>query len=413
MYSAYQAMSRRLIPFLALAFVVTLGVDSPLGASQPVGYRHDQADYVDRHAHHGRLADPHIEFSIEAKGPSGTPESWDDRDAAPSALAAQRDHQGHVRQSGWPDRERGGQYRKGWVAGCGWRKITFPAATPSSCGRRNSDCRREFRVTRRFQAAIAMAVAVLSTALLVSAESGFRPTFLQSDDPADTPEAKAALAKATVEVTARVLTVDHAQGKLLRTVGDRAVYNWPSFSPDRTKLAVSKRDEAMENTDIWILDLGTGTYNGGSHPIPRRIFRRCGRPTAARFRCLRRIPTILPGSIERLRTAVVRSELLYQIPGLPLYVSDWSSDGRFLSVNDPANLYLVPLAAAGPVGRRAADRSSVRAADAFRQISRLLAYVSNDSGSAEIRVRTVNSPALLHPLLPRCPTRSPMAEAWA
>src|SRR6188508_972961 len=74
----------------------------------------------------------------------------------------------------------------------------------------------------------------------------------------DDPAAKTALAKATFEAMARTLTVYDADGHPARTIGDRAIYSWPALAPDGTRLAVSKRNEATGETDIWIFDVATG-----------------------------------------------------------------------------------------------------------------------------------------------------------
>ena len=60
------------------------------------------------------------------------------------------------------------------------------------------------------------------------------------------------------EANARVLTVFDRQGKVVATVGERALYNQPVFSPDRTRLAVIKRDSESDTADLWLLDVATG-----------------------------------------------------------------------------------------------------------------------------------------------------------
>jgi Tol biopolymer transport system component len=247
-------------------------------------------------------------------------------------------------------------------------------------------------VKRRFQAAIVGAAVAVSAMVLLSAEPGLGQTPPQPDDPAATPEAKAALAKATLEVTARVLTVYDPQGKVVRTVGDRAVYNWPSFSPSRTKLAVSKRDEETMNTDIWVFDLATGASTRVTSD-PASDISPVWSPDGSQI-VYGSNPDDSPGLYRRASNGTGDAELLYQIPGVPLYVSDWSADGRFLSVNDPVNLYLVPLADAGPQGRKAADLILGGRGGRFSPDGRFLAYVSDQSEKPEIWVRPVDRPSL-------------------
>src|SRR5262245_16694663 len=71
--------------------------------------------------------------------------------------------------------------------------------------------------------------------------------------------ARAALAKATFEAKARTLTIYDRRGKIVRTVGERAVYRWPALSPDGKRLAVAMRDESTQQIDVWVFDLSTGT----------------------------------------------------------------------------------------------------------------------------------------------------------
>ena len=47
-----------------------------------------------------------------------------------------------------------------------------------------------------------------------------------------------------------MLTVFDRQGKDVTTVGERAIYFSPTFSPDRTRLVVTKRDLESETSDI-------------------------------------------------------------------------------------------------------------------------------------------------------------------
>ena len=56
---------------------------------------------------------------------------------------------------------------------------------------------------------------------------------------------------------ARVLTVLDRQGNVVATVGERAMYSDPVFSPDGTRLAVVKRDLESGTQDLWVLDIAT------------------------------------------------------------------------------------------------------------------------------------------------------------
>ena len=60
------------------------------------------------------------------------------------------------------------------------------------------------------------------------------------------------------EADARVLTVFDRQGNFVTTVGERAIYQNPVFSPDRTRRAGGKNDLKRETVDLWVLRVSSG-----------------------------------------------------------------------------------------------------------------------------------------------------------
>jgi dipeptidyl aminopeptidase/acylaminoacyl peptidase len=104
--------------------------------------------------------------------------------------------------------------------------------------------------------------AALCAVVFLAPESALAqaPAPAKAGDQADD-KAKAARAKRIAqqfEAQARVLTVFDRQGKVVTTVGERAIYDRPVFSPDRTRLAVVKGDLESETNDLWVLDVATG-----------------------------------------------------------------------------------------------------------------------------------------------------------
>ena len=60
------------------------------------------------------------------------------------------------------------------------------------------------------------------------------------------------------ETNARVLTVFDRDGKVRHTLGERAMYFRPVFSPDATRVAVIQGDMQAQSSDLWVFDVATG-----------------------------------------------------------------------------------------------------------------------------------------------------------
>src|SRR4051812_14647946 len=62
-----------------------------------------------------------------------------------------------------------------------------------------------------------------------------------------------------VRENSRQLTLFDKQGKVVASVGERALYTQPVLSPDATRVAVIKSDPAKETNDLWVVDIATGS----------------------------------------------------------------------------------------------------------------------------------------------------------
>ena len=60
------------------------------------------------------------------------------------------------------------------------------------------------------------------------------------------------------EKNARILTVFDREGKVTHTLGERAMYFAPVFSPNATRVAVIKRDMEAQSADLWVFEVATG-----------------------------------------------------------------------------------------------------------------------------------------------------------
>ena len=196
----------------------------------------------------------------------------------------------------------------------------------------------------------------------------------------------------TLELNGRTLTLYDREGKVVSTVAEKAIYNQPTLSPDRTRVAVIKPDLEKETNDLWAYDLATGkgvqiTTTKPREGVQAPAWSPDGKHVAyvslrgSRFNIFRK-PSDGSGS----------EELLYEHQGGPIVLTDWSLDGRYLSFYasdlSGSTLFLLPLEGNRQPIETAKSESEVVAAR-LSPDSRLLAYRSNESGRAEIWVRSV------------------------
>jgi serine/threonine protein kinase len=176
-------------------------------------------------------------------------------------------------------------------------------------------------------------------------------------------------------------------GKRLGTAGGIADYSNPALSPDGNRLAVSIRDPATGNRDIWILDLARGTssritFDAADHtntawsPDGQRIAYSSDRRGAR--------------DIYTKNASGIGADQLLIESGIPKNVEDWSADGRWIVYNEavPNNsddLVVLSLDTRKPVDflrtRFQEDRGS------FSPDGKWMAYQSYESGRAEVYIQ--------------------------
>jgi len=235
--------------------------------------------------------------------------------------------------------------------------------------------------------------AALCTALLLAPDHGWgqTPTDEKAERDRATAAAKAQNNAQAFEANARTLTVFDRQGKTVATVGPRAIYNTPVFSPDHKRLAVSKTDLDKENSDLWVFDVATG---------------KAIQLTSSQSRESTNAPAWSPdgghvayvalrggnfGIYQKASDGRGDEELLYKLPGTGT-ITDWSMDGKYLNFFSTdlsgGTLYALPLDAAG-------ERKPIEVYKSPKQIQggrfspndRFVAYFSNESGRNEVYVR--------------------------
>jgi len=243
------------------------------------------------------------------------------------------------------------------------------------------------------QLAMVMATAALSAVLLLAPLPGL------GQAPAPTTAGgqftRAIRDAQQFENQARVLTVFDREGKVVTTVGERAIYSQPVFSPDRTRLAVIKVDLESDTVDLWVLDVATGNSTRITSNQKRNeetatapVWSPDGSQVAY---------VALRGGNEGLYRKAANGqgseELLYQLPGAEIVLTDWSLGGRFLSYYSlqlGGNiLYALPLEGE----RKPVElvRSPFQVLEArISPDNRFIAYRSNETGKNEIFVRAFN-----------------------
>jgi Tol biopolymer transport system component len=260
---------------------------------------------------------------------------------------------------------------------------------------------------RTSSAIVAVTSAALAAVLMLAPLRG-----LSQETAEEKAKAKAALKAKQIanifENNATVLTLYDRQGKVVGTVGERALYAGMGLSPDRSRIAVIKIDQAAENADLFILDVATGgsirmTTGGSRDFIQSPVWSPDGRQIA--YVAIRGAQEAV---YRRASTGEGPEELLYKNPGLGMNLGDWSMDGRFLSFakSDLTGgvLYVLPLAGQGerqPVEILRSEKQVL--APRFSPDGRSLAYLVADiaARTSDIYVRPFDATGA-----------RPVAEPW-
>jgi Tol biopolymer transport system component len=204
-------------------------------------------------------------------------------------------------------------------------------------------------------------------------------------------QAKAQNIARAFELNARTLTLFDRQGKELRRIGSRAMYNAVVFSPDAKRLAVVKTDLEKENQDVFVVDVASGAMTQITAGQSREF---SAGPVWSPDGSQIAYVALRGGSFEICRKASNgqgSEELLYKLGGIAV-PTDWSSDGRFLSVSqsDLSGSVISALPVTGSGERKLIEvfRSPKQVqAGRLSPDGRLLAYFSNESGKNEMYVR--------------------------
>jgi len=209
-------------------------------------------------------------------------------------------------------------------------------------------------------------------------------------------EARAKRNALTFENNATTIVFYDRSGKRMGSVGERTLYEETVLSPDRSRIAVIKDDLANESADLFVVDVASGASTRLTTSVRTEfVMAPVWSPDGGRIAYVT-IRKGQEGIYVRPANGQGREELLYAHPGAFLNLTDWSSDGRFLTfaISDLSGgtLYTLPLAAAGE--RKAVEvfHSDLRMFDPrFSPDGHFLSYSMIDkTNRADVFVRPVD-----------------------
>ena len=191
-------------------------------------------------------------------------------------------------------------------------------------------------------------------------------------------------------------------GRTVTTLGERAFYDSPALSPDKTRLIVSRFDPEAETDDLWLFDVASGKGTKITSNVQREftdsvVWSPNGREIAyvglrSGYFGLYRKPA--DGSKEE--------ELLYKSPGGFISLTDWTRDGRYLlfAVSDLVNgvIYAMPFAGADRTPVEVFRTRTQVQAPSLSPDGRSLAYFANESGNSVLYMRPFDPSAPGRPL---------------
>jgi Tol biopolymer transport system component len=212
-------------------------------------------------------------------------------------------------------------------------------------------------------------------------------------------EARAKRNALNFENNATTMVFYDRTGKRTGTLGERALYDETVISPDRSRVAVVKEDLANESADLYVLDVATGASTRLSTSARTEfVMAPVWSPDGARIAYVT-IRKGQEGVYVRAANGQGTEELLFTHPGAFLDLSDWSSDGRFLTFANSdlsgGTLYTLPLAPTGERKSVEIVHSDLRLFDPrFSPDGRFLSYVVIDKANRlEVFVRPVDPAA--------------------
>jgi hypothetical protein len=192
----------------------------------------------------------------------------------------------------------------------------------------------------------------------------------------------------------RQLTMYDRQGKVLNRIGQPGFYNQANLSPDGTKAVYMRNDPQSGNVDIWTMELASGKatpITSDTEPQNAPIWSPDGKHVAY-------VSTKegLAAIYRKPADGTGEPEMLFQYtPGAGMVLTDWSTDGKFLTFFTGV-IVLVPLEG----NQKALERKEIdwlredfdAGQGRFSPDNRYIAFLSNeaDVDRGEVYVRPFN-----------------------
>ena len=150
------------------------------------------------------------------------------------------------------------------------------------------------------------------------------------------------------------LTVFDQGGKVLKKVGEPALYSLGAFSPDGSRLLVMKEDIKTGQKDLWVLDVDTAKATRISDDTRTKVT-----PLWSPDGKYIYYSALLDGDWPVYRKAADgtgNEELVFRYtPGAFVALSDISPDGKFLVCDSGGVIFLVPLSTSDATARKPVD----------------------------------------------------------
>ena len=191
---------------------------------------------------------------------------------------------------------------------------------------------------------------ILTTASICLAALASRVLAQELNAEAKSKEAVEARTKRNAQIfqnNASVLTFLDRYGKPTGHIGERAMYEAAVLSPDGKRIATIKDDLDNESADLWVLDVATGVATRFTTSVRTEF---ADSPVWSPDSSRLAYTSIRKGQEAiyiRAANGQGAEELLYKNPGAFMNLTDWSSDGRFLSfaISDikGGSLYILPI----------------------------------------------------------------------
>ena len=229
--------------------------------------------------------------------------------------------------------------------------------------------------------------AILCAALLLA-------PFVATGQDSDAEAARLERITERFEANASVLTIFDRDGALLATVGEEDVYRQPVLSPDGNRIAVIKIDFFNEVSNIWVIDIESGDSTRITSHTSWDVEWSASplwSPDGSQLAYVG-MRKGYEGVYLKSADGVGPEELLHQHDGAEVWLGDWSTDGRYISVSTSSlagsYLYVLPMTGTGERPAIEIFRSdSELLAGSFSPDAHLLSYMSDESGITEVYVR--------------------------